>query len=216
MPEKKSWIEIILMPVVVACVGSLGTYLITQQQEANAVAKAASDRQIKILEIFAEKITDEDMNQRILGINLLRALDADLAEKLALAVADAEPDKSELKIAATRIADEAKASIERIPRIYLHVDGSPEKTAATEVEKLLESQGWVVPGIERMGSKLPRSSQLRYFKASEKEPAEKIHKVLADAGYDMSLNYINGYEESESIRPMHFEIWFASGRPLNK
>ena len=44
MAEKKNWVEIVLMPLVVAGVGILGTHFITQQQEKNAQAKADSDR----------------------------------------------------------------------------------------------------------------------------------------------------------------------------
>jgi hypothetical protein len=216
MPDKKNWIEIFIMPLVVAGVGSFGTYFITQQQEANAIAKAASDRQLKILEIFAEKITAKDTDQRLLAINLLRALDADLAEKLASAVANVEPEKSQLRVAAIKIADEAKASIEQRPRIYLHVVGDVERTAAKIVESILEKNGWVVPGIERVGEKSPNKSQLRYFRNSEESMAKEIHDALSKAGYEISLSYIKGYENSTAIRPMHFEIWFATGEPVMK
>jgi hypothetical protein len=214
MPDKKNWVEIFLMPLVIAGVGILGTYLITQQQETNAIAKADSDRQVKILEIFAEKITDKDEKQRLLAIKLLRAVDDELAEKLASAVAETEPEKSDVKIAATKIADEAKARIEHKPRIYIHVSGNEEKNAAESVEKLLEDQGWIVPGIQRVGGRSPNSSQLRYFRRSEKPKAEEIHESLVNAGYDVSLNYISGYETSTAIRAMHFEIWFALGKPM--
>jgi hypothetical protein len=213
MAEKKSWMEIFIMPLVIACVGSLGTYFITQQQEANAIAKADSDRQVKIIEIFAEKMTSDDTNQRLLAINLLRALDPELAEKLASAVVQVEPDTSKEKIAAAKIADEARASIEQRPRIYLHVYGSTEKDAASSIENILENKGWVVPGIQRVGSKSPNKSQLRYFRSSEKPIAEQIRKSLLDAGYEVSLNYIRGYEDSKAVRQMHFEIWFSEGQP---
>jgi hypothetical protein len=213
MAENKNWIEIFLMPLVIAGVGILGTYLITQQQELNAIAKADSDRQIKILEIFAEKITNDDIKQRLLAIKLLRALDDDLAEKLASAVAEAEPDKSKIKKVATKVADVAKARIELRPRIYMHVQSNNEKEAAQAVEQLLERNDWTVPGIQRVGIKTPDSSQLRYFRKVEKSTAEKIRDILKNENYDISLTYIPGYEDSKSIRPMHFEIWFSPGRP---
>ena len=213
MADKKSWIEIFLMPLVIAGVGILGTYLITQQQADNADNKADSDRQVKILEIFAEKITNEDEKQRLLAIKLLRVLDDDLAEKLASAVAEAEPEESKIKEVAIKVADVAKARIELRPRIYMHVQGNTEKDAARAVEELLEKKDWIVPGIQRVGQKSPNSSQLRYFKKAEKSMAEEIHDSLKNADYDISLSYISGYEESKAIRPMHFEIWFASGKP---
>jgi hypothetical protein len=213
MTEKKNWIEIFLMPIVIAGVGILGTYLITQQQESTAKANADSDRQVKILEIFSEKITSEDKKQRLLAIKLLRVLDDELAEKLASAVAEAEPDKSELKIAATKVADIAKARIELRPRIYVHVQGDREKEVAQAIEQILEKNDWIVPGIERVGAKSPSSSQLRYFRKAELSTAEKIQKSLENANFHISLTYITGYEKSTAIRPMHFEIWFSPGMP---
>jgi len=75
MANPKNRVEIILMPLVVACVGILGTLFITQQQERNSLAKADSDRQVKILEIFAEKVKSPDEGQRLLSLKLLRAVD---------------------------------------------------------------------------------------------------------------------------------------------
>jgi flagellar basal body-associated protein FliL len=68
--ESKTWIEIILMPLVIALVGVLGTHWITKEQEVSALAAskaqiesakeaAKADRQIKLLEIFSEKIASD-------------------------------------------------------------------------------------------------------------------------------------------------------------
>ncbi len=211
--KQKSWIEIFIMPLVVAAVGSLGTYFITHQQEANAVAKANSDRQVKILEIFAEKITHDDAGQRLLAIKMLRALDPDLAEKLALAVAETEPENSVTREVATNIGFEAKAITQLQPRVYIHVNGSSERDIAKKLEELLEKNEWNVPGIERVGSKSPNQSQFRYFKKAESAKAKEIHQFMVDQGYDVALRYIGGYEDSNNIRPMHFEVWFSKGMP---
>ncbi len=102
MAEKKSFMEIVLMPLVVAAVGVMGTYFLTQQQQSNALAKADADRQVKILEIFAEKITSPDERERILGLRLLEAVDPDLAAKLAHAVAEGEKEDSKVQQVHTR------------------------------------------------------------------------------------------------------------------
>lgn len=213
MSTSKSWIEVIIMPVVIAGVGLVGTYFITQQQEANAIAKADSDRQIKILEIFAEKITHNDLNQRLLAIKLLRSLDQDLAERLAIAVAEIEPESSVTKIAAETVAREANALLDLKPRVYLHVSGDAERESAKAVIEVLENNGWAAPGIQRVGSRSPKTSQFRYFKQAEKTQAEEIQRKLAERGYDVEIEYLAGYENSKSIRPNHFEIWFAAGQP---
>ena len=213
MADKKNWIEIILMPIVVAGVGILGTYFITHQQERNAQAKADSDRQVKILEIFAEKVTSPDEGQRLLALKLLRAVDDDLAAKLASAVAETEPEHSPVKEVATEVAIEARARIALRPRIYIHVVGEEEREAARPVAQLLETKQWAVPGIEKVGARSPKVSQLRYFKKSEQPEAEQIKDILSKAGYDVHPEYIAGYEDSNKIRPMHFELWFAANEP---
>ena len=52
MSEPKKWVEVALMPLVIAVVGIMGTYLITNEQREAAEIRADADRQIKILDIF--------------------------------------------------------------------------------------------------------------------------------------------------------------------
>jgi|GEM_PF-4358584 len=224
MTDRKNWIEIFIMPLVIASVGILGTYFITQQQEDNAKSKADldrqlsinradSDRQIKIIEIFSEKITSNDEKQRMMALRLLRVLDDELAEKLASAAAEAERTESDAQKLAQKVVDVAKARINLLPRVYIHVKSSNEVGAAQEVEKLLSNNEWIVPGIQKMGQKTLGSSQLRYFRKNEKETVDKIQLVLKNNGHDIAVKYIPGYENSKSLRPMHFEIWFSEGEP---
>ena len=112
MENNRNWIETILMPLVIAFVGTLSTYKITAQQEANANKQAESDRHIKILDIFAQKIASDNEHERILAINILRALDNELAEKLASAVVDTEPEQSRVKGVATKMVDTVKMRID--------------------------------------------------------------------------------------------------------
>ena len=114
MSEKKSWIEIILMPLVIALVGVIGTYFITSQQVRNSQIQknaqlesarelAEEDRQIKIIEIVAEKITSSNKSERIIGLKLLKIIDSNLAEKIANAIIETEPESSDVK----KVAQEA-------------------------------------------------------------------------------------------------------------
>lgn len=213
MANPKNWVEIILMPLVVACVGILGTLFITQQQERNSLAKADSDRQVKILEIFAEKVTSPDEGQRLLALRLLRAVDDGLAAKLASAVAEAEPEQSLIREAATEVVTEARARMELRPIVYVHVMGVEEHESARHIVEILEAEQLAVPGIQRVGARSPRVSQLRYFRKSEQPEAERISNILKNAHYTVQPTYITGYENSKAIRPMHFELWFAPGKP---
>ena len=130
MPEKKSWIEIVLMPMVVVIVGIGGTLLVTQQQQrnlqtitdrdresidqrANADRKiidqrANADREIKFLEIFKEQIMSPREEDRIFALSMLEMLTPELHTKLARAVAEAEPKDSRVGKVAVKEAERGK------------------------------------------------------------------------------------------------------------
>jgi hypothetical protein len=120
MAERRSLVEIALMPLVVAMVGIGGTLLITAKQEQNArmlhdaelataQEMAVADRQIKVLDLFAQRISSKDPNERVLALRLLRAVDGDLAEKLATAVSEGESQGSAVRAVADQVAAEATA-----------------------------------------------------------------------------------------------------------
>lgn len=213
MPQGKTWTEVFLMPLVVAVVGILGTYFITDQQGKDANTKADADRQIKILEIFAEKITNSDEAQRILALRLLKAIDGDLAAKLATAVSEAEPKQSKVRQVANEVAEEADARSKLLPRIYIHIRAEEDRKYSASVAEKLKASGFVVPGIERLVDRGPSSSQLRYFRKSEEPEAKRIVDLLKSNGVNVSPKYIAGYEASDKIRPGHYELWFPTGQP---
>lgn len=104
MRESKSLLELVLMPLAVTIVGIAGSLIISAQQSENATKlavaqtqaakeKADSDRQVKVLEIFSEKITGESSDREI-ALKFLRTLDSDLHRKLANAVAESESKNS--------------------------------------------------------------------------------------------------------------------------
>ncbi len=213
MAEKKSFMEIVLMPLVVAAVGVMGTYFLTQQQQSNALAKADADRQVKILEIFAEKITSPDERERILGLRLLEAVDPDLAAKLAHAVAEGEKEDSKVQQVAYQVARQAEAIARFEPRVFLHHRGEEGLEIANRLREGLEREGIVVPGIEGMGATSPRVSELRFFRKSEEEQAHRIFEILnrdlVQNPIPIEVKYVEGHEESKSVRKMHFELWLA-------
>lgn len=213
MSERKSWIEIILMPLMVALVGIVGTHLITAQQEKNAREKASADRQIKILEIFSQKITSRDKEDRILALRLLSAVDDNFAAKLAIAVSQTEPQQSEVSKVASIVAEEATARAGLLPRVYVHICKEDDRSAARSVAEKLKTKGFIVPGIERLVDVEPSSSELRYFRKDEKAEANQIVEYLSTQGVVVNLIYIPGYETSQKIRAKHYELWFAAGQP---
>jgi len=213
MADGKNWMQIVLMPVVVAGVGIGGTFLINRAQEKTAKERADADRQIKILEMFSQQITHSDQKQRLLGLSLLTALDSELAAKLAKAVSESETESTPVKRAADKVQLQATAIARSLPRVYVHIEGEEQRAAARAISDKLAAAGWPVPGIERVGNRAPATTQLRYFRKEEVAEAVKITKALEGAGVVAKTELIRGYETSEAIRPMHFELWFAPGQP---
>ncbi len=220
MPEKKSWVEIILMPLVVVLIGSIGTWLITQQQEKNArlvsrsqiasaekIAKA--DLQVKVLDMFSTRIASADDNQRILGLKMLSAVDPVMAAKLASVVAETEPAKSEVQKVAQQVASDARA----LPaRVYIHIRQDEDRPRALVVEQILETRGFTVPDIIRVGRNSPQTTELRYFHETERQEASQIVYILKSTGLPTNLKYIDGYETASSVGPRHYELWISPGR----
>ena len=107
------------MPLVLAAVGTLGTYLVTDQQRQATEARAVADRQIKILEIISDKIASPDENERIFALWLTLSLDSKLAVKLLPALSTHEQKSAEFKKALEDVTkaivwsvDAPKAAIE--------------------------------------------------------------------------------------------------------
>lgn len=85
--NRRNWIEVIMMPLAVALVGTLGTYFVTNEQRKSAEVRAAADREIRIIEIFVDKYTSENIDERVLAIGLTAALDFELSSKILTAIA---------------------------------------------------------------------------------------------------------------------------------
>ncbi len=145
MSTEKTWVEIVLMPMVVAVVGIVGTLLVTAQQAKNAeLARktelektqeiADADRQIKILEIFADKITSKSDSDKLLALEILTAIDGSLAEKLASAVKESTLKDSAVTTAAKGIIEKSKLSGNSFPVIQSTKDFSVAVNAAKKIQ----------------------------------------------------------------------------------
>ena len=83
--------------------------------------------------------------------------------------------------------------------------------AATEIADALKKRGFIVPKEEILVDKGPNTTEVRYFRESEKAMAGEIFELLR--GHldikNAKLAYIPGYEASKAIRPNHYEIWLS-------
>lgn len=97
--------------------------------------------------------------------------------------------------------------------VFIQIQDASQRAAALNVGKLLESQNYLAPGIENVGSRRSvKINQLRYFHDSDKDAAQEICDFLARHGIaDVKPILTVGFENS--VRQNQFELWF-SGDPI--
>ena len=117
--KPKNILEVVLMPLVIALLGILGTFVITnvQQEYTKGLADAEIQRadrlaeaerlraekefamtmQVKLLEIFGERMVTGDLQERKNALLLLRAVDPNFAEPLTHALLQTSSTEPELR-----------------------------------------------------------------------------------------------------------------------
>ncbi len=128
----KRTLEILITPLAIALVGSISTYFITkyQTESSNRLAqaqlkssvtiassqlesqekRAEIEQRINALKIFSENFKLDDPKQRKLGLQILAAVDKNLANELASAVTEIETDEKTNR-EARKIIEETKKII---------------------------------------------------------------------------------------------------------
>jgi len=101
------------------------------------------------------------------------------------------------------------------PRVYIHIQDERQRDGARKTEKLLERNGFIVPGIELVSKAKLVRNELRYFREAEKEEAAAIVIVLRQQLDIGGPTAIKGFENSPYIRPRHFELWFKAPNDAN-
>jgi hypothetical protein len=97
-------------------------------------------------------------------------------------------------------------------RVYIHIRGEFQRGPASRVGDSLKAAGFIVPGIERLVEKGPRDTELRFFRNAEEKKATRITGLLEKMGIKATLSDLSAtYENSQAIRPGHYELWFGPG-----
>lgn len=241
MEKYVSYIDIgfkIFIALVAAWSAYLFGYRKQQNDDVKLVTELISDERSERRLIgvrLAAAFVAEDRIPSIVFAHILLGVRDDASAKTAEA-----PDKnmsasSDLKAAATSALNAAAAKntiiqdqVERansgLPvRLYMHTTNTGDRALAdalgNRVERLQTDASIgrpiVVPDTEVVAS-YSGKSELRCFKAAEcRDLAPRLISLLkaqgaatlADAPVDLSRQY----ENSNRIRPMHFEVWFAAG-----
>jgi hypothetical protein len=99
-------------------------------------------------------------------------------------------------------------------RIYPQVGDAADRDDVDRVAPALREAGFIVPRTEVVvRSKMPSSTEVRYFRRNEEEGAIWATVALSKAGLrGVPARYVAGSENSAAIRPCHYELWLVPGK----
>jgi hypothetical protein len=110
--------------------------------------------------------------------------------------------------AAPSLSPSAAAQVMGMPSVYIHVLNDSAREQARLLAPALEKKGIALAGIKVVGAG-PRSSDLRYFRPSEKEEALRVQSALLSLGLPAQrLKSIGGFETSAV--PRQYELWLVA------
>lgn len=94
-------------------------------------------------------------------------------------------------------------------RVYIHISSEDQRPFALNIAKRLQSNGYIVPGIENVGDKAPPAADLRYFQKDDGtlKEVQDIHDKCS--GWGLKLDVPNKPLSGHGVRPRHYEIWFG-------
>lgn len=152
--------------------------------------------------------TEDEINDRQEELTRLN-VELDSAQA-AIDGANAQLVQGRPELAGQILSESPVAPSQISPRVYIHVRSTAQIAASNEIADTLRLADFVIPDAEILTDIGPNTTQLRYFKRSEEETAQRILEILQaeSANEPWELQYTPGYEDSAGIRPLHFELWF--------
>jgi hypothetical protein len=100
------------------------------------------------------------------------------------------------------------AQIMGMPSVYIHVLNENAREKARLLAPELQKKGIALAGIKIVNDG-PRSSDMRYFRPSEKEEAMQVQAALLSLGLPARrLKRISGFETSAI--PRQYELWLSA------
>ena len=107
---------------------------------------------------------------------------------------------------ATALDADPKATV-LVPRAYVQIVDEADRPWARNLSDRLQNAGIIPVDIEHVPrAKGLRRFEVRYYKHADEPGAQRIVKVMADAGVPASTVYLN-LEGNTRVRAYHYEIW---------
>src|SRR5262249_52569576 len=89
-------------------------------------------------------------------------------------------------------------------RVYIQIKDDSQKADATNIQKQLRDNGFVAPGIEIVGAKMPLQTELRYFRTSDEKQALELTQLIQ---HGAQKKFIPGWETKAPLN--QYELWLA-------
>jgi cell division protein FtsL len=137
-------------------------------------------------------------------LNTIQSSDSEQSKISNFIVEAAEKNKVLAESQASRIA----------PRIYFQLANDNQRARADKIAGPLRVIGFTIPAYEIVGRRAPGDNQLRYYKPTDDSDLQFItgnrdkalQKIREIDGSSWSYKE---FKPSPSVRPGHFEMWFA-------
>ena len=102
------------------------------------------------------------------------------------------------------------ATIQQLPvRVYLQIFDEKQREKAQEIQTKLRQEGFLVPGIENVSEKVPKSvkrTDVRFFNDSDADVANHVKDILIRNGFPT----VDVLHPKIKANPRTLEIWFAT------
>lgn len=177
--------------------------LLSQREQLQTEIRAQDDRrkqlQTEITQLEADKAKLEaekaqlEADRTVLGASL-RTLTAGGRQQQAMQA---------VETAVGLTPDAGKIS----PRLYIQVSTDSSAAIATELTRLLEKNGFIVPGVERVPA-APRPPELRYFHPEDEQEARRAADVVRARIPQIETRLVRGVHRAIRVRSRHLELWF--------
>lgn len=94
------------------------------------------------------------------------------------------------------------------PRVYIQISNENQRDLAKSVQKMLGNNHFIAPGVENVGEKSPKITEVRYFNNNDKNEAINIIKLLKSQNIVVD-NQPKKIGLNVQNVTSHYEIWFA-------
>ena len=191
--------------VVIGILTALLTLQITRLERQRRVAKAELEETSTRVETLRAETGALERQKATLDAQVKALADRNLALRADLVVNDATLDILQKKDPALTARAIATAELE--PRLYIQVATPENEALANRLRPKLVQAGFLVPRVERLPS-IPRTPQVRYFRAEDEAYARKVVSLIAGSLPGVEIASFIDAPASARMRPHHLELWF--------